>query len=490
MPARRGAGRLSLSASDAGFGLVGFALRATGAGGEVVVSGLRIHTPPATAAAAAPRPAPAARPNLVIYLIDTLRADHLGCYGYPRPTSPRIDRLAAEGVRAADGRAQSSWTKPGVASVLTGLHPSQHGAQLRAERIREEVELLSERLVAAGYETALFTTNTNVTARFGFDQGFDEFHYLSRGLGRGKREHYSSSEINREVFAWLDRRDRSRPFFLFVHTLDPHDPYRPAEEFRRALAPGVDVESACCARSNVLEALSPEAARLRARDAAALYDAEIAQNDAAFGELVDELARRGLAEPTAVLVTSDHGEEFYEHGGWKHGFTLYEEQLRVPFVLRLPGRAHAGAVVDGPVDQIDVVPTLLELAGLPAAPELPGRSLLAALSAGAAGPAERPSFARLERPGLELVAAAQGGFKLLRALGEWTPPRGRAPEELYDLARDPGEREDLIRLGTPRRRWLEGLLRVHELALGPAAPRESTPLDAETDRSLRALGYL
>jgi arylsulfatase A-like enzyme len=393
-------------------------------------------------------------------------------------------------VRAADARAQSSWTKPGVASVLTGLHPSQHGAQLRAERIPESVELLSERLAAAGYQTALFTTNTNIIERFGFDQGWEEFHYLSRGLGKGKREHYSSSEINAEVFAWLERRDAARPFFLFVHTLDPHDPYRPAEEFRRRLAPEVDIESACCARSNVLDELTPETARVHARDAALLYDAEIAENDAALGALVDELERRGLGGATALLVTSDHGEEFYEHGGWKHGFTLYEEMLRVPLVLRLPGGARAGTVVESAVDQIDVVPTLLEVAGLPAAPGLPGRSLLATLDAGAGDAAARPSFARLERPGLELVAAAAGGYKLVRQSGAWTPPRGRAPEELFDLARDPGERDDLIRLRTPRRRWLEGLLRIHERALGPAARREATPLDAETDRSLRALGYL
>ncbi len=487
----RGAGRFALPVPTEGGGLVGFALRATGARGEVIVSGLRLHTPTAAATAAlAPRPAPAARPNFVIYLIDTLRADHLGCYGYPRPTSPEIDRFAGESVRVVDSRAQSSWTKPGVASVLTGLFPSQHGAELRAERIPERVELLSERLAAAGYQTALFTTNANITQRFGFDQGWEEFHYLARKRGGGKWQHYSSSEIHREVVGWLERRDPARPFFLFVHTLDPHDPYRPAEAFRVKLAPEVDVESACCARSNVLSALDPEAARIRARDAALLYDAEIAENDAAFGALLAELERRGLGAATAVLLTSDHGEEFYDHGGWKHGFTLYEEQLRVPFVLRLPGRAHAGRVVPGPVDQIDVVPTLLELAGLAAATELPGRSLLAALDAAPAAGAPRPSFARLERPGLELVAAAARGFKLIRARGEFTPPAGRPPVELYDLARDAGERLDLARQPTLHRPFLESLLRLHERALGPAAAPETAPIDADTDRTLRALGYI
>ncbi len=489
--ARGGRARLT----GAGGGLISFALRALGDSGELRVAGLRVHAAAPGAATPSPSPAPILpispipRPNLLVYLIDTLRADHLGCYGYDRPTSPAIDAFARGAVLFEQGRAQSSWTKPAVASMLTGLYPIAHGAEQRSQRLPEEVETVAERLSAAGYETALFTTNANITAKFGFDQGWDEFHYLARSRGGRRFQHVSSAEINEAVFAWLERRDRSRPFFLFVHTLDPHDPYQPAEEFRRRLAPGVDVAAACCGRSTELIDLDREAARARARDAAALYDAEIAQNDAAFGALVAELARRGLARATAVLLTADHGEEFYDHGGWKHGWTLYEEVLAVPMVLRLPGGARAGTRSAAPADQIDIAPTLYELAGVETPAALPGRSLLARF--GAAGERARSSFAWLERPGLVLAAATRDGWKRIRFDGAWAPPRGRAPTELYDLVRDPRELDDLAVAGREplRAAWLDGELRR---ALGLFHTRraaEEAPIDAELEQSLRALGY-
>ncbi|MEZ5102848.1 MAG: sulfatase, partial [Thermoleophilia bacterium] len=433
-------GRARLTGESAG--LVAFALRAPGGVGGVRVHGLRLHAPAAAEEAAPPRPAPPTPrpPNLIVYLVDTLRADHLGCYGYGRPTSPALDAFAGESVLFERARAQSSWTKPAVATVLTGLYPIAHGAEQRSQRLPASVETAAERLSAAGYETALFTTNANITAKFGFDQGWDEFHYLSRSRGR-RTQHVSSAEIDEAVFDWLDRRDPERPFFLFVHTLDPHDPYQPEEPYRLRLAPDVDVAEACCGRSTQLVDLAPEAARERARQAGALYDAEIAQNDAAFGALLAELERRGLGDSSAVLFLSDHGEEFYDHGGWKHGWTLYEEMLRVPMVLRLPRRGSAGTRVAAPVEQIDVTPTLYNLAGVEVPSSLPGHSLLERLDGTPRPPA--PAFAWLERPGLALAAAAEGGWKRIRFDGAWTPPLGRRPAELYDLSRDPRELDDL-----------------------------------------------
>lgn len=519
--------------------LVRFALRAPGTSGAVRVQGLHLERllPPAgesaTAAALAPgRLPPAAgsagsspaavaaapatagpRPDLIVYLIDTLRADHLGCYGYRRPTSPRIDRFAAGAVLFRHGRAQSSWTKPAVATVLTGLYPMAHGAELRSQRIHESVETLAERLQAAGYETAFFTTNTNVVARFGFAQGWDSFRYLTHRKGR-KHEHLDAAEMNAEIFAWLAERERrspAKPLFLFVHTLDPHDPYRPREEFRRRLAPAVDLEAACCARSNELAALSGAAAERRAADAMALYDAEIAQNDDAFGEFVDELDRRGLGASAAVLLTADHGEEFFEHGGWKHGFTLYEELLRIPFVLRLPGasgRASAGRVVEAPVEQIDIAPTLLALAGAAPSPELPGRDVRALLAdpgfgAGSSGWQPRASFAWLVRPGSVLTSAVADSWKLIRFAGAQrvvpgggeaaaATPVERPDRELYDLARDPGERTSLLdpsRRRPLRELWLEGEVAAVLARHGGRQAAEEAEIDPELEKSLRALGY-
>lgn len=515
-----GAGEALLVEPARPAGIASFALRVAGTNGAVVLRGvhlLRPETSPASLPAAAavapaapPPPAPAAvgeRPNLIIYLVDTLRADHLGCYGYARPTSPRIDRFAADAVLFENGRAQSSWTKPAVAAVLTGLYPLAHGAELRAERIHESVETLAERLQAAGYETALFTTNGNVSARFGFDQGWDSFRFMTRREGR-KRKHYAAAEMNREIFAWLAERERrhpARPLFLFVHTLDPHDPYRPREEFRRRFAPGVDVEAACCRRSNELAELTGAAAVQQAADAMALYDAEIAQNDAAFGDFLDELERRGLAAKSAVLLTADHGEEFLDHGGWKHGFTLYEEMLHIPFVLRLPAGHGAGRTIATAVDQVDIAPTLLALAGAGAGPDLPGRDLRALLdeaaerSAGSAGSAgserapalpTRVSFAWLARPGARTVSEVAGAWKLVRQNGPGLLQEPR--RALFDLGADPREQRNLYdpaRRPPARVRWFEGALAAALARHGGGLAAEEVEIDPELEKSLRALGY-
>ena len=501
----RGAGEALLADPAQPAGIASIALRAAGTNGAVVLRGVQLLRPesssPPSAAALAPatgRP-PAAtaaeeRPNLIIYLVDTLRADHLGCYGYARPTSPRIDRFASEAVLFRNGRAQSSWTKPAVASVLTGLYPIAHGAELRAERIHDSVETLAERLQAAGYETALFTTNANVSAHFGFAQGWDSFRFLTRREGR-KRKHYTAAEMNAEIFAWLAERERrhpERPLFLFVHTLDPHDPYRPREEFRRRFAPGVDVEAACCARSNELAALSGAVAERQAADAMALYDAEIAQNDAAFGDLLDELERRGLAAASAVLFTADHGEEFFDHGGWKHGFTLYEEMLHIPFVLRLPAGRGAGRTIATAVDQVDIAPTLLALAGAGPAPDLPGRDLRALVDDAAERPAfpTRVSFAWLARPGARTVSEVGGAWKLVRRSGPGLLQEPR--RALFDLGADPREQRNLYdpaRRPPARVRWLEGALAAAVAAHGGGLPAEEADIDPELEKSLRALGY-
>ena len=487
-----GAGGVALTREQVPRQLVGVLLRVEGEEGAATLTGGRLLQPPRAEApartATRPPPPPAGtRPNLIIYLIDTLRADHLGAYGYPRPTSPEIDRFAAGAVRWIEGRAQAPWTRPAVATILTGLYPVAHGAQRDRERVPETVELVSERLAAAGYETAFFTTNAHVVPKFGFDQGWSTYRYVTQRRGRARRP-VDSAAINAQVFEWLARRDDSRPFLLVVHTLDPHDPYWAAEEFRRRLAPDADLELGCCAGQGALERLDAAASLERRRHMVALYDAEIAQNDASFGALLRELERRGLATSTALLLLADHGEEFYEHGRWKHGNTLYEEQLRIPFVLRLPGGAHGGTVLPGPVDQIDVVPTLLELAGVEAPAGLPGRSLLAE-AAGAAAPI-RPSFAWLERPGTSLAAVAREQWKLIRFRGAWYPPAGKKPFELYSLGSDPAESRDLALERALRRSWLLHQLEATVSRHASATPGETTEIDAELEATLRALGYL
>lgn len=496
-------GRLRLTASGTGSSveLVGFTLRAVGREGSASFSGLRLESPAFTSLKGAvvdavspseavpPTVSSGSPPNLVLYLVDTLRPDHLATYGYERPTSPHLDSFARGAILVREARAQSAWTKPAVATILTGLAPQQHRTERRNHRLPDEITTLAERLSAAGYETAMFTTNPTVTEKFGFAQGFDEYRYES--LPRGKRRgHVDSLALHRAVVDWLDRRAAGKPFFLVVHTLDPHDPYRPDEPFASRFAGGIDVERSCCPRTFADAGLTEKELKLRARDALALYDAEIAQNDASFGALVEELDRRGLLEKSSLWFTSDHGEEFHEHGGWRHGHALYEELLRIPLVVRLPGAVRGGSEVAGPVDQLDFAPTLLDLAGVAVPVEMPGASWLPAWSGSGAAPAAAElSLARLHHPAYALLAVASGGWKWIGPDSGVRESRGRGVEKVFDLRADPFERRSLARSLPLRRRWLRG----QAVALqggGGETEGEAATIDPELDRTLRALGYL
>jgi arylsulfatase A-like enzyme len=428
-----------------------------------------------------------ARPNVLLVVVDTLRADHLGCYGYRRPTSPSIDAFARESLRWQEGRAQTSWTRPAMATILTGLYPIEHRVLLRPDKLPSSIETVGERLRSAGYETAFFTPNANCSPHFGFNRGWDHYRYEA-DRARGVAHPRDSARINVAVFDYLEQRDPSRPFFAVVHTMDPHDAYVPREPFRSRLAKGVDPSLGTGPVLRGLRALEPNQAVRRAQELLPLYDGEIAQNDASFGALLAELERRGLGASTAVLLTADHGEEFYEHGGWKHGYTLYEEQLRIPMLLRLPGREQVGRVLRSAAEQIDIAPTLLDLAALPPDPGLPGRSLLA--EARGATPPSRPSFAWLDRPGVSVAAVVRQEWKLIRGGNALPSATSRAPAELFALASDPEERRDLALERPLRRAWLDGLLAAVLGKWRSKFGREEAVLDAETEKSLRALGYL
>ena len=488
-------GRFRLAADGDGHRPRRIALRAVGEG-ELRRAGARLHVgeglapqPPSQpiAPTRAGEPVTAAsRPNLLIYVVDTLRADHLGCYGYSRPTSPELDRFARGAALFREARAQSSWTRPAMATILTGLLPATHQAEDVRDRLPERIDTLAERLARHGYLTAMFTANGNAAGQFGFRQGFDDFAHLAERK-RTRGIHAQSQEVNRVVFDWLAKRDASRPFFLVVHTTDPHDPYTPRSPYRERFAAGVEDGSignlAALRRLGELPAaeVPTRAAALRA-----LYDGEVASNDAAFGALLARLKALGLEEETVVVFTSDHGEEFFEHGGWLHGRTLYEEQLRIPLVVRVPGAPPR--VLPGPAEQIDVAPTLLELAGAPVAAELPGRSLVAEI-VGGVPPAARTAFATLDRRGERAATAMRAQWKLLfhEQVGKALL---RPPFELFALSSDPGEQRDLVVERPLRRRWLEGELAALERRHRSALPRTGAEIDRELEERLRALGYL
>ena len=318
----------------------------------------------------------AGRPNVLLIVVDTMRADRLGCYGYPENTSPTLDAMAAEGIVFRHAVAQASWTRPSIATILTGLYPSTHQAISKVSILPEAVVTLAEAFHQEGYYTAGFADNINIAPMFGFGQGFCEYHYLApayfygasesaskltlydlvrlvkeRFLSKAKRvDHYyrDAERMTSEAIDWL-KAERGEPFFLFLHYMDPHDPYfvHPynGEGYARVSMPNPPLEMA---------------PRL-----SALYDGEIAFWDRSFADLLAFMRSRGLLDDTIIAVTADHGEEFAEHGGWWHGATLYDEGILIPLVIRLPQSASAGMVIDHQVRLLDVAPTLLDRCGLP-----------------------------------------------------------------------------------------------------------------------------
>lgn len=375
-------------------------------------------------------------PSILLYVSDTLRADGLAAYGSPIDT-PVTSRLAREGVLYPEVRSPSSWTRPSIASILSGLAPDVHGVETRGDDLPPAVILLSERLREQGYATACITTNPNVGSFFGFDQGYDSFIelYPRRKSGRvwGKEPRARSNVVTRKAIEWIESVEP--PFFLFVLTTDPHWPYQPPKRFDRY---GGDYEGDVDGADDVRSIFPPsEADQKRIRS---LYDGEIAFNDHSLGRIVDYLEKRGLYEDTIIAFTSDHGEEFWEHRRAGHGKTLYEEALRVPLILRSPERLHASQQEAPPGARlVDVAPTLLDLVGLPTPKGLDGQTLVREFAA-------RPSaYARLQLGKREGESLVEYPWKLItgRSILRNTKETDPIHTALYNLETDPDEKVDL-----------------------------------------------
>ncbi len=486
---RAARGRLSL------FGLTGG--DACGEGAGIVLRGPGIHgveapspsRPPvaatSSAAATGRSPSAAARPNVIIYLIDALRADHLSCYGYPRETSPHFDELARRGLLFHGAQAQSPWTRASVASLFTGLWPQGHATNHDDDALPAGIPTLAGRLREAGYRTAGILGNGNVSKVFGFSQGFDQYLYLAYGE-KGEIS-ARSTQIHQAVLDLLPQLARKEPFFLYVHTVDPHAPYAPPEPYRSRFAASVeDPELGSIAgllelqkRPDVVE----EATIAQLLD---LYDAEIAANDASLGALVSELSRRGLFDDSLIVVLSDHGEEFFDHGDWTHGKTLHSEMLDVPLLIKLPGQS-AGREIRRIVQHVDIMPTILELAGVEVPPSIHGRSLLPLLTAAGADSWGERAVAHLDLRGRALTSVIDGPWKLIQ-LGA---PDGNAFPELYDRRADPGERSNLAPERTDLAKFLVAVRKAEEARVKTrAAESVAGEVSDEILEGLRALGYI
>jgi arylsulfatase A-like enzyme len=425
------------------------------------------------------------RPNIVVYLIDALRADRVGCYGYGRNTTPRIDEFASSALLFSGAQAQTSWTRTAVASIFTGLLPQQHGAIDKKDALPEAATTVAELLSGAGYESAAVVANGNISQIYGFSQGFSYYKFLQEvEIG----EHVVRSEdVNASVFSWLDDARGSQPFFLYVHTVDPHLPYAPPPAIRETFAPGVDDPSIGSVESvNKIAADRSLVTPRLVEQLSNLYDGEIAANDATFGELLDGLEQRGLTENTVIVVLSDHGEEFFDHQGWSHGNTLHAEMLDVPLIIRVPGVAPR--TIPEIVQHVDIFSTLVDLAGLEVPPGTFGRSA-------------RPLWAG--DSAVEWTDRGLSHLQLKDRFGEaWADSRWKVMTRrfggaelrtfLYDRREDPTEKHDL---SGQRPEVVEELLeRYREAVAGAGEGLDGVTItddrEAEIEAQLRALGYL
>jgi arylsulfatase A-like enzyme len=472
---------------------------------------------PFAAAACSPSPAPSplAGRDLILVNVDALRADHLGCYGYARDTSPFLDSLCREGVVFERASAGSSYTRESVAALFTGLLPSKSGAIGWNAAPPPARATLAERLRRHGYRTG-FLSNTVMLQNPGFTRGFETVRHLPRRWSL-------SGEGPRLSAAALDfvRKTAPERFFLYLHYLDPHAPYEPAPRFTRRFSASESPDPL-----SLYEDVAPRLAQLRAEgfgpgdprfeDLVTRYDAEIAATDEALQQLFRGLAELGVLDHTLVVITADHGEEFLEHDFVEHGWTLYEEVLRVPLVFFSPGVLRPARVASR-ASHVDLVPTLLTLLGVSDdGSEFDGSPLFEADSEHVIpATSERARIAELLIPRRQILRSVlQGDWKYVATWRQLDPskratvrerPRDREPdlwgapvrEELFYLGADPGERRNRLAAHPGvRRRLFEVLARFRDTGPnygfapgtvpGAGGDLELPPEDVER---LEALGY-
>ena len=425
-------------------------------------------------------------PHILIFLVDTLRADHLGCYGYGRPTSPNIDRFADDAVLFEHPVAQSSWTRPATASILTGLYPHNHGARTRNQKLGEDVPYLPEVLRSLGYRALGVTTNGNAGPRFGFRRGFSHFKHMQERVSR-PGIHVPVWRAVDETLEWLERIGPEDSFFVFLHVTDPHAPYLPPEPLRRQFAPDAP------AGPGILNTKNPADASHSTKHLRDLYDAEIAFVDEHFGRMLEELDRRGFLDDTLVVFVADHGEEFQDHGQHGHGATLYQEQIHVPLIVRLPGRLRRPgdrSVVEAQVQQIDIVPTILDSIGQTGLIETDGKSLFPLIRSGNDIPSSSVAMAELRLDGLAMDAVMLDGADRRHKLIDYlSTPTGTA-RQLFDANGDPAELNDQRREESLWAGYLAAVGRLQRRGAEALTAGVEPDMPAEQREALKALGYL
>ena len=429
------------------------------------------------------RPGPPNR-SLLLITVDTLRADHLSCYGYRKIQTTANDALAARGILYRKAISPAPWTCPAVASLFTSLHPEAHGMVFHPIRnpedfrgLSDELTTIAELLQEAGWDTHALSEQAWFSEAFGFSQGFDTFRVLEE----------DSRVITDEALGLIEDLPPDRPFFLYLHYIDPHSPYLPPPEFELD-HPGRERYGLRDLPRDQWWKTLWETARERPdleeylAYVVSLYDGEILFVDHEIGRLLEGLERRGLAASTAVALVSDHGEAFGEHA-MLHGSTLYNEELAVPLIIAVPWEpALQGVVHQEPVSTLSLMPTLLEVLGLPPPPSIHGRSLLPGSSS---GPRRGRFVFSANAYDLDLKKVQTDRFSLLL-------DRESGRVAFYDLDRDPTEQRSAIeRLPEEFQRHQRAMQRMLEReSRWEKPPGEAVEMSEELEERLRQLGYV
>lgn len=436
-------------------------------------------------------PSPAAGYNVILISIDSLRADHLGAYGYARDTSPAMDGLASRGLKFAHHSSTTSWTLPAHMSLLTARSILGHGVVFDDRSLSPSVSTVAEAFQNGGYLTHAIVSAPYLNSRYGFARGFDDYDDRTIFFETNEDSYRSVTgpELVDAASRFLVRPHGAKPFFLFLHFWDVHYDYAPGPPYEKMFDP--DYTGTVDGNNFYFDPAIREGMNLRdLQHLLALYDGEIRLVDDQIARLRAELVRLGIAGRTMIAVVADHGDEFFEHGNKGHHRTLYEEVIHTPFVLEVPGHRPSAPVVEEEVSLIDVAPTLLGLAGVKAPEGAEGRDF-SGLYTGAPLPAAKPVFAELYRTGTRNVQVSETSAR--RKIIHHFQQRSL---EVFDLDSDPGEQRSLAASGdvggplTARLgEWINGRWQRFDKRIRTEGI-EPVVLDAKATEQLRSLGYL
>jgi arylsulfatase A-like enzyme len=427
------------------------------------------------------------KPPIILIVIDTLRADHVGANGYGRNTTPNIDAFAKTATRFSAAHAAASWTVPSMASMFSGVYPWGHGvvmAEVSAANqvdyqltLSDQFETMAETLAAEGYETFGVSANYHMHEKYGMSQGFA--HYKTFGFR-------DREPVDLQVKDWIPQMRRAmrqgKPYFLYVHYFDPHHPYLPVDPFIRQWRPEFDMDriKELVGEGFIKRAVEgeffrqPETLQLFVD----LYDSEISAADDSVGKLLANLPQ---ADQALVVVTADHGEAFGEHNNMIHGRDMYAETLHVPLVVRFPGQLHAGKTIDNAVSLVDLYPTLAEAAGAEQPRYLDGQSLRRQIEN---PPKDRYLFAETQR-------AKEFYWRGVITTGQkWLYHVQEKKQEFYNIAADPGETKDLYQEGNREAASMAAKWRQHRRREPVFAPGNAGEISPELRDQLKNLGYL